>query len=87
MPFNASFYLTDMHILASFASLYIVFFVPNISREGLGENLNLRYQTSFWDIVFFQTFLLRVNSIRAIEIKLLLVQIRFSLDRVTFESI
>lgn len=86
-PFNASFYLTDMHILASFASFYIVFFVPNISREGLEENLNLMYQTSFWDIVFFQTFLLRVNSIRAIEIKLLLVQIRFSLDRLTFESI
>lgn len=76
MPFNASFYLTDMHILASFASFYRLLCSEYIE----GENLNLRYQTSFWDIVFFQTFLLRVNSIRAIEIKLLLVQIRFSLD-------
>lgn len=84
MPFNASFYLTDMHIL----DLICVLLYRLLCSEYIeGENLNLRYQTSFWDIVFFQTFLLRVNSIRAIEIKLLLVQIRFSLDRVTFESI
>lgn len=81
MPFNASFYLTDMHIL----DLICVLLYRLLCSEYIeGENLNLRYQTSFWDIVFF---LLRVNSIRAIEIKLLLVQIRFSLDRVTFESI
>lgn len=81
MPFNASFYLTDMHIL----DLICVLLYRLLCSEYIeGENLNLKYQTSFWDIVFF---LLRINSIRAIEIKLLLVQIRFSLDRVTFESI
>lgn len=47
------------------------------------ENLNLKAnQTSFWHVTFF----FRMNNgIRAIEIKLLLVQIRFSLG-LTFES-